>query len=136
MEKMTNVKAIDFVLGNCEIPTDVKEKLEKMKVQFVKKNGAERKPTASQKENATLKVAILNGMESGKAYTITDLMKSIEELADLSNQRVSAIVRQLKDEGSVVRTEEKRKAYFTKVEDETSTEDEDFDPYEFENHEE
>ena len=36
------------------------------------------------------------------------------ELADLSNQRVSALVRQLKEEGFVERTEEKRKAYFSK----------------------
>ena len=115
MEKMTNVKAIDYVLGNFELPTDVAEKLGKMKEQFVKKNSGERKPTANQVENAGLKVAILNGMESGKAYTITDLMKSVAELADLSNQRVSALVRQLVESGEVVRTEEKRKAYFTKV---------------------
>ena len=37
MEKMTNVKAIDYVLANAELPTDVKEKLVKMKEQFVKK---------------------------------------------------------------------------------------------------
>jgi DNA-binding transcriptional regulator GbsR (MarR family) len=51
----------------------------------------------------------------GQKYTITDLMKSVPELADLSNQRVSALVRQLKDADLVVRTEEKRKAYFEKV---------------------
>lgn len=41
-------------------------------------------------------------------------MKEVVELADLSNQRVSALVRQLKDSGLVERTEEKRKAYFSK----------------------
>jgi hypothetical protein len=65
MEKMTNVKAIDYVLANAELPTDVKEKLEKMREQFVKKNSAERKPTATQTENAGLKVAILNAMVEG-----------------------------------------------------------------------
>ena len=54
-------------------------------------------------------------MEVGKAYTISELMKSIPALADLTNQRVSALVRQLKDEGKVTREEIKRKAYFTKV---------------------
>lgn len=54
-------------------------------------------------------------MVEGQKYTITDLMKSVPELADLSNQRVSALVRQLKDSGSVIRTEEKRKAYFHKA---------------------
>lgn len=115
MEKMTNVKALEYVMANCELPTDVAEKLVKMKEQFVKKNSADRKPTATQTENAGLKVAILGGMATGKAYTITDLMKCIPELAELSNQRVSAIVRQLKDEGAVTREEIKRKAYFTKA---------------------
>ena len=123
MEKITNVKALEYVMDNCELPADVKEKLGKMKDQFVKKNSAERKPTATQSENANLKVAILGGMATGKAYTITDLMKCIPELSDLSNQRVSAIVRQLKDEGSVTREEIKRKAYFTKATDEVEDEE-------------
>jgi DNA-binding transcriptional regulator GbsR (MarR family) len=42
-------------------------------------------------------------------------MKEVEACAELSNQRVSALVRQLVTDGSVERTEEKRKAYFSKV---------------------
>ena len=48
----------------------------------------------------------------GEKYTISDLMKLVPECADLTNQRVSALVRQLIAEGSVERYEEKRKAYF------------------------
>lgn len=125
MEKMTNVKAIEFVLANAELPTEVKEKLEKMKTQFVKKNGTERKPTVNQMRNPGLKTAILDYLATVEKATITDMMKNVVELADLSNQRVSAIVRQLKDSGEVVRTEEKRKAYFSLA---TSEEvEEDFD---------
>ena len=122
-DKMTNSKALAFVLGMEGIPSDVREKLVNIKASIDKKNSAERKPTATQTENVGLKSAILVGMESGKAYTIGDLMKAIPELADLTNQRVSALVRQLKDDGLVVREEIKRKAYFTKVEVETDTED-------------
>ena len=121
-DKMTNSKALAFVLGMEGIPSDVREKLVNIKASIDKKNSAERKPTATQTENVGLKVAILEGMESGKAYTIGDLMKEIPALADLTNQRVSALVRQLKDEGLVTREEVKRKAYFTKVEVETETE--------------
>ena len=123
MTKMTNSKALAFVLGMEGIPSDVREKLVNIKASIDKKNSAERKPTATQTENVGLKSAILVGMESGKAYTIGDLMKAIPELADLTNQRVSALVRQLKDDGLVTREEIKRKAYFTKVEVETETED-------------
>ena len=113
MEKMTNVKAINYVLGNCEVPADVKEKLEKMREQFVKKNSAERKPTANQVENQGYKADILAYLVTVESATITDLMKAVPILAELSNQRVSAIVRQLKDSGEVVREEIKRKAYFS-----------------------
>ena len=113
MEKMTNVKAINYVLGNWEVPADVKEKLEKMREQFVKKNSAERKPTANQVENQGYKADILAYLGTVENATITDLMKAIPSLAELSNQRVSAIVRQLKDSGEVVREEIKRKAYFS-----------------------
>ena len=113
MEKMTNVKAINYVLGNCEVPADVKEKLEKMREQFVKKNSAERKPTAHQVENQGYKADILAYLGTVESATITDLMKAVPSLAELSNQRVSAIVRQLKDSGKVVREEIKRKAYFS-----------------------
>lgn len=118
MEKMTNAKALDYVISTFgeELPTEVREKIEKMKEQVVKKNSKDRKPTATQVENVGLKDAILSAMEDGKAYTIGDLMKAVSELDGLTNQRVSALVRQLKEDGLVTREEIKRKAYFTKVE--------------------
>ena len=81
-----------------------------------KKNSADRKPTAQQVANEGVKSAILSGMVSGKKYTITDIIKEIPECAEMTNQRVSAIVRQLVDSGAVVRTEDKRKAYFSLAE--------------------
>lgn len=77
-----------------------------------KKNSADKKPTAQQNANADIKTSILNGMVNGKMYTVSELIKEIPECADLTNQRVSALVRQLKEEGKVVRIEDKRKAYF------------------------
>ncbi|MDO4966786.1 MAG: hypothetical protein Q4E51_08790, partial [Lachnospiraceae bacterium] len=91
------------------------EKLEALKASIAKKNSAERKPTATQTANEGFKVAILNGLEVGRKYTITDIMKSVAEVGDLSNQRVSAIVRQMVESGDLVREEIKRKAYFSLV---------------------
>ena len=50
MEKMTNSKALAFVLANAELPADVREKIENIKASIDKKNSAERKPTATQTE--------------------------------------------------------------------------------------
>ena len=80
---------------------------------LAKKNSSEKKPTAVQVANEGIKEAILEGMEVNRLYTITELQKNISACADLSNQRISALVRQLKDEGKVVRTEDNRKAYFS-----------------------
>jgi hypothetical protein len=110
-QKFGMLKAIPAVAENSVLVEFIDHELELL----AKKNSSEKKPTANQVVNEGIKSAILNGMESGKLYTITDLIKSIPECADLTNQRVSAIVRQLKDEGSVERIEEKRKAYFKKV---------------------
>ena len=112
--KMTYVKALEIAMESESVKAnaEVMEKLKALKASISKKNSAERKPTATQKANEGYKTAILDFMEAGKKYTITDLMKSVVELADLSNQRVSALVRQLKDNGLVKRVEEKRKAYF------------------------
>ena len=54
-------------------------------------------------------------MEDGKSYTITDLNKNIDGLSELSNQKISALVRQLVESGKVIREEVKRKAYFHKA---------------------
>ena len=117
MEKMTNSKALAFVIANCEIPADVKEKLVNIKASIDKKNSAERKPTATQTENIAFKSAIVDYLGTcDKAQTISDIMKGCAEVSDLTNQRVSAIVRQLKDDGIVVREEIKRKAYFSLAE--------------------
>ena len=82
---------------------------------LAKKNSADKKPTAQQTANEGIKSAILEGMEDNHLYTVTELQKSIPECAELSNQRVSALLRQMKDDGLVVRTEDKRKAYFSKA---------------------
>lgn len=82
---------------------------------LAKKNSAERKPSATQKENKELKVIILEKMEENRVYTITELIKSIEEISELSNQKVSAILRQMVQEETVKRIEEKKRAYFQKM---------------------
>ena len=113
--KMTQKNAIAYVLANYELPTEVEEKLVALHTSLEKKSAksGERKPTKTQIANEGFKEIILANMEHGRLYTVTELAKEIPFGEELSNQRVSALVRQLKDAGKVVRTEEKRKAYFS-----------------------
>ena len=78
---------------------------------LAKKNAADKKPTAQQTANKAICEAIVEGMEPNRLYTITELIKEIPECADLTNQRVSALVRSMIDI-HIERVEEKRKAYF------------------------
>ena len=110
-EKFALLKEIPAVAENSVLMEFIDHEIELLD----KKNSAEKKPTAQQTANEAIKTAIVNGMEKGRKYTITDLIKSIPECADLTNQRVSSLVRQLVPT-SIERVEEKRKAYFVLAE--------------------
>ena len=109
-QKFAMLKALPEVAQNSVLVEFIDHELELL----AKKNSSEKKPTAQQTANEGLKTAIYEGMESGRLYTITELLKEIPECADLTNQRVSAVVRQMIPT-SVERIEDKRKAYFRKV---------------------
>ena len=113
-KKMTIVEMYEAIIGKDEgVLTADEVAFLRDRADMVAKKNATRKPTKVQAENEDIKSAIIEGMVEGKEYTITDLIKSIPAVADLTNQRVSALVRQLKDEDKVVRKEVKGKAYFT-----------------------
>lgn len=114
-KKMTKREMFEMIKANHNLSADEIAFIDHELELLAKKNSAEKKPTAVQVANEGIKAEILEGMEVGKKYTITDLMKTVPACAELSNQRVSALVRQLVTDGSVERTEEKRKAYFSKV---------------------
>ena len=82
---------------------------------LAKKNAGDKKPTAKQMENDAVKQVILDEMTANpdKLYTVTDLIKNVDGLGDLTNQRVSALLRQMIDAGAVVKTVDKRKSYFS-----------------------
>ena len=64
-------------------------------------------------ENEGYKEAILDILSTAdKPLTITDIMKADNTLPQ-SNQKISALVRQLKEAEVVVRTEVKGRAYFS-----------------------
>ena len=113
--KMTKREKFERLLAMTEVKNDeISVKFIEHELELLaKKNSADKKPTKAQEENKGIKDAILNGMEENRLYTITELMKEIEACKELSNQRVSALVRQLKQDGLVIRKEEKGKAYFS-----------------------
>ena len=110
-QKFAMLKAIPEVAQNEMLMEFIEHEIDLLN----RKNTTDKKPTAQQMANDGIKGAIYDYMEPGKLYTITDLQKKVPACAELTNQRVSALVRQMIDAGKVDRIEEKNKAYFRKV---------------------
>ena len=70
--------------------------------------------TKRQKENVAVIELIKSALyEVAKPVTITELMNEVPTLKAYTPQKISALIKQMKDNGEVVRTEEKKKAYFS-----------------------
>ena len=119
-KKMTKKEIFAQILNNYDLKADEIDFINH-EIELLEKrnsNGGDKKPTAKQLENADLKTVILDFLADNPddKFTITDMWKKIPVLAnntEMSNQRISAIVNQLKKENLVVRVEDKRKAYFS-----------------------
>ena len=118
-KKLTKRDYFTAILSKYDLTAEEKAFVEHELELLAKKNASEKKPTAVQVANEGIKSAIYEGMQENRLYTITELIKEIPECAELTNQRVSALVRQMYDcaEPVLVRVEEKRKAYFRKIAD-------------------
>lgn len=115
MEKLTYTKALAIAM-DCVEDAEVKAKLSALSDSIAKKNGRKSTaPTKTQRENEVFKAQILDAMEVGKQYSVTELYKMFEDTIS-SPQKMSALVRQLKDANLVERIEEKGKARFSKIE--------------------
>lgn len=91
---------------------DFKAYLENELALVIKKNTYKStKPTKNQVENEKLKDAILEVLANTEKMTATEIGEKI----GVSVNKASALLSQLKEDNSVVRTVEKRKAYFSKI---------------------
>ena len=120
-KKLTNVVALEMVLAMEEVKSnqELVEKLTKMKEQFEKKNNSgtgSKKLTKTQIKNEEIKAQILEVMTS-EPITIKELQTDLYSLGEYTNQKLSALLKQLVGENKVERVEEKRIAKFKKVVD-------------------
>lgn len=115
-KKLTQKELFAQIIANYNLSKEHKAFLEG-RIEALEKKSASKanKASAKQTENDKIKDNILASMEIGESYTITDMLKNFECCANLTNQKASALVRQLKEDGLVERTESKGKAYFSLV---------------------
>lgn len=87
------------------------------RIEALEKKSTTRKPSASQIKNKSVAEELLAFMAStpNTLYTVSELMKKapiFNSTPDLTSQYANHIVKILKDNGSIIRTESKGKAYF------------------------
>ena len=110
---MTYADALANALALEGLNEDTRTTLTALRASIEKKNTADRKPTATQTANGNIKAEILALLADGTARTVTEIMSAVPTLNGASNQKASALVRQLVEDGAVKREEVKRKAYFS-----------------------
>ena len=82
-------------------------------IELLSKKSSKTAPTKTQKENEAIKEKIVATLvELDRYATITDIQNANTELADLSNQKISALLKQLVDTNIVEKMIDKKKAYF------------------------
>ena len=107
MEKMTNVKALNYVIENAELPEEVVAKLTAMRDGFVKK-AENKKPTKEQAENAEIKERIVAVVTEGNGLTATQ----VAEQVGITLHKATALLTALTKEERVKREVDKKKILF------------------------
>ena len=122
MEKKMTKKEWFAVLASVVEASEMENKIETLafinhEVELLEKKSAKSGQTKTQKENVEVMKKIKSALgEVGKAVTITELQAASAEMAEYSNQKLSALLKKLVESGEVVKTTEKKKAYFSLAE--------------------
>ena len=83
-------------------------------INLLNKKRASGAKTATQKENEVLVEKLYTVLaEIGRPVTVSELQKENEDFGAMSNQKVSALMKKLKDAGRVNKVDDKKKAYFS-----------------------
>ena len=105
-EMFTMIKA--QVKDNAEMVAFIDHEIE-----LLDKKASNKKATKTQEANVGIKSTILAVLEGGKSMTVTEMQGASVELGELSNQKVSALVRQLVEAGEVIKTIDKKVSRFS-----------------------
>lgn len=88
-------------------------------IDLLDKKASSKVTTKTQKENEGIKEVIKNFLNNtpNEMFTITQLQEKIADLADYSNQKVSALVNQLYKANEIDKVVDKKKSYFKALAD-------------------
>lgn len=83
-------------------------------LELLDKKNSSNGQTKTQKENELIMDTIVAELaEIAKPVTITEFQSASAKMAEYSNQKLSALLKKLVDNGRVVKTTEKKKSFFS-----------------------
>lgn len=83
----------------------------KSRIEQLEKKASAKKPTKEQEANVALK-GVITSVLTSEGATVSDIMSKSDDLKGLSNQKVSALLRQMVEAGSVVKSVDGKKSLF------------------------
>lgn len=109
VDRFNQLMALDEVKANADLVAFCEHEIE-----LLQKKSASKKPSKKNEENEVLKtkiVEVLGTFENGA--TVSEILGASEDFSGMSNQKISALVRQLVLNGTVVKTTDKKKSIFS-----------------------
>lgn len=108
-EMFTELLTLNEVAARPDLVAGIEHEIELLS----RKNSSTRKLTAHQEENEILteRIKAILFHATNEGMTISEVVKALDD-SDLTHSRINQLVKKLKDEGIVIRTEVKRRAYF------------------------
>ena len=117
-KKITKKMVVEMMLADEKIvANEVFKAYLKNELELLKKKSENKKATKNQEANVAIKADMLEVMAHMKPSTATEIMNAVksvdtEKYATLTNQRVSALLRQLIEDNKVVKTIDKKVSKF------------------------
>lgn len=123
VEVITNVmNGVDTDIASSELSEAI-TKLSGMAEKLAEKRStpskADKEKSAEHKAIADEIILVLSTEETvTNGMTVSEMQKASDKLAEYSNQKISAILRKMVDSGTIVKTIDKKKSYFSIATDE------------------
>ena len=123
VEVITDImNGVDIDIASSEL-SEVITKLSGMAEKLAEKRStpskADKEKSAEHKAIADEIILVLSTEENvTTGMTVSEMQKASDKLAEYSNQKISAILRKMVDNGTIVKTIDKKKSYFSIATDE------------------
>ena len=109
VDRFNQLMALDEVKANADLMAFCEHEIE-----LLQKKSASKKPSKKNEENEVLKSKIMDTLATFEnGATVSEVLATGGDFTGMSNQKISALMRQLVLDGDVVKTTDKKKSIFS-----------------------